>query len=92
VTPPLKFTNFTANWTTISAGQSVKFTNTTAGGTGTNVYSYTVSSCTSGDSQNGNKFTFPNAGNCTVTEHVNDTTHEVNMTSGITIKMTYSSH
>lgn len=74
VTAPLA-THLTANTFSISAGQSVSFTNTTTGGTGSNVYTYTVSP-NSGFKRSGNKFTFTSNGVYTVTLGVSDKTGE----------------
>jgi len=91
VTKPLE-TTLTANWTTISAGQTVFFTNITTGGTGGIVYQpYTihwVSGSCSDYAQNGNnKLMFPNAGTCKVALKVSDATGEVNQ-SNVTITIT----
>ncbi len=90
VTPPIEI-NLTANWTYISAGQSVLFTTIASGGTGGNIYNFTVI-CTyipnesggggggGGASGGGGRFTlnFPNSGTCTVTEYVRDASGETN--------------
>ncbi len=86
VTPPLA-TTLTANWTYISAGQTVIFTNTTTGGTGSNIFSYTLSNWT-GVTQSGNKFTFANSGKYGVTLHVTDKTGELNQSSTVIINVT----
>ena len=86
VTPPLK-TTLTANWTTISAGQWVRFTNTTTGGTGSNVYWYS-NSCGDAAAADGNIRYFPNADpTCNVTLHVSDFSGETN-SSSVTIDVT----
>ena len=93
VTPPLKFTSFNANTVLISANQSVSFTNTTSGGTGSNVYTYNAV-CKNVDGHIlgyvpiiGNAGTFSISGTCTVTIHVTDLTNETNSTY-IKIKVT----
>ncbi len=78
VTPPLETTLF-ADWTYISAGQSVLLTNKTTGGTGSNIYWYTYD-C-DGVSQTGNKFTFADATECEITLHVSDASGEANYSS-----------
>jgi hypothetical protein len=75
VTPPLVITSFYGNATSVIAGHSVKFTNTTSGGTGSNAYSYSLSS-SAGVTQNSNLFTFGNTGNYTVTLTVTDSIGE----------------
>ncbi len=85
VTPVLEFTGFEANRTYISTGQSVLFTNTTTGGTGSNVYSYAISGPEGGYTQSNNKFTFTTAGTYTVTEHATDASGETNQTQAITV-------
>ena len=87
ITPPLKFTLFSANWTSVSIGQSVLFINKTSGGTGADQYSYAISGCT-GYVQTKNKFLFNTAGTCTVIEYVTDLTGEVNQTQAIQITVT----
>ncbi|MDE1859570.1 MAG: hypothetical protein KGH67_03515, partial [Candidatus Micrarchaeota archaeon] len=82
VTPVLKFTSFTANVYTISTGQSVGFTNTTSGGTGSNKYSYTVNDM-SGVAITGNSITFDTAGNYLVALQVSDLSGETNTTNTI---------
>ena len=89
VTAPLEIT-LSANWTTISAGQSVLFTNTTTGGTGSNAYSYLVTALLgncAGVQNSNNKLMFPNAGTCNVTLHVSDLSGETN-SSSVTITVT----
>ncbi len=93
VTPPLTL-NLTANRTYISEDQSVSVSNVTKGGTGSNVYSYSVSP-NSGFVQNGNVFTFNNAGNYTVTLNVTDLSGEkanasvkIQVTPPLTINLT----
>ena len=77
--------NLNANRTYISADQSVKFTNTTSGGTGGNTYSYSVSP-SSGFTQSGNKFYFTSSGNYLVTLHVSDNSGDTgNSTVAITV-------
>ena len=73
---PKLVTKLNANWTYISTGQGVRFTNTTSGGTGGYTFSYTFSPST-GVSQNGNVFTFNSAGNYLATLTVNDITGEI---------------
>ena len=75
VTPPLAVTSFTASTNPISAGQSVLFTNTTSGGTGSNVYAYAENN-TAGVTQQGNKLTFADAGKYSITLMVSDASGE----------------
>ncbi len=75
VTPVLAVT-LSANTNQINAGQSVGFTNSTTGGTGSEQYSYSVSP-NNGFNENGNSFTFNAPGNYIVTLTVNDISGEV---------------
>ncbi|MCL4409570.1 MAG: hypothetical protein M1356_04510, partial [Gammaproteobacteria bacterium] len=91
VTKPLEIT-LNANRTLISADQWVKFTNTTSGGTGSNVYAYSFS-CTGTvqNATNGNVWQFTTASEtpCTVTLKVTDASGEVNTsTSDIQVNTT----
>jgi hypothetical protein len=87
VTPALRFTSFTANTNLISVGQVVGFTNTTSGGTGHNIYSYTVNAPQSGCmshkvySITGNSILFSAAGSYLVTLHVSDISGETNQST-----------
>ena len=86
VTPALA-TTLNANKTTINTGQTVKLWNVTSGGTGSNVYRYTLNNLvgvTEGTGASANVFTFNNAGSYLVTLTVNDISGEV-ATSAITI-------
>ncbi len=85
VTPTLT-AQLNANWTYISAGQSVKFSNTTSGGTGSDAYSFTLNSL-SGVTNTGNVYTFGTAGNYLATLTITDLSGEV-ATSSITIQVT----
>ncbi len=92
VTPPLT-TSLKPNRTLISADQGVSFANVTSNGTGSNVYTYTVSP-NSGFTQNGNNFTFTSPGNYTVTLNVTDLSGEtasanaiITVTPELTIKV-----
>ena len=60
ITPPLEI-KLAANRTDIVDGNKVLFINTTMGGTGSNVWTYSVNNSI-GVVQSGNKFTFNNAG------------------------------
>ncbi|MCL4409569.1 MAG: hypothetical protein M1356_04505, partial [Gammaproteobacteria bacterium] len=82
VTPPLE-TTLIANWTYISADQSVFFTNKTTGGTGSNVYTYSIDNGTENVNYtiSGNTITFHKAGEYLVTLHVSDASGEVNQSS-----------
>ncbi len=87
VTPPLE-TTLTANWTYISAGQSVKFSNSTTGGTGGTTYTYTLNPEGCAATTNGkNTFNFPEQVNCNVILKVTDLTGEVNQ-SNVSITVT----
>ena len=79
VTPVLT-TTLIANRTLISAGQSIKFTNTTLYGTGSDSWTYVLNN-TSGVSQSGNIFTFNTPGNYLVTLTANDLTGEMSSSS-----------
>ena len=72
ITPPLEITSFSAI-TPISLDQSTLFTNTTIGGAGSNVWSYSIYSGPVGGSLIGignNKFKFTVAGTYVVLCHL----------------------
>jgi formylmethanofuran dehydrogenase subunit E len=75
VTPPLIITSFTATATQINVGQTVQFSSADTGGTGSNVYSFSINN-TAGVTQNGNKLTFGDAGKYAVTLTVKDASGE----------------
>ena len=80
ITPPLEITSFSAI-TPISLDQSTLFTNTTIGGTGSNVWSYSIYSGPVGGSLIGignNKFKFTVAGTYVVQLNVIDFSGEKN--------------
>ncbi len=79
VTPVLKV-SLNANRTYISPAQSIKISNTTSGGTGSNIFTTTVNN-TAGVVQNGNVFTFNNQGTYVITTQVKDLSGEVNQSS-----------
>ncbi|MDE1865859.1 MAG: hypothetical protein KGH94_04455 [Candidatus Micrarchaeota archaeon] len=79
VTAPLE-TTLLANWTYISADQSVSFTNITTGGTGNNVYSY-IYECDGVTNSGNNIFTFADQGACRIILHVSDQSGETNSSS-----------
>jgi hypothetical protein len=89
VTPALEISSFTSNTALISAGQAVGFFNTTTGGTGTNVYSYTVapgaytSTVTGSYTESGNTFTFTVPGNYIVSLEVTDFSGETSQSSQV---------
>ena len=75
VTKPLQ-TNLVPSARDIGVGQTVKFGNSTSGGTGDNQYSYTLTP-TTGVSVNKSSFTFADGGNYNVTLHVVDLSGEM---------------
>lgn len=83
VTPPLEITSFTANLPTVISSNSVLFTNTTSGGTGSNLYSYMVQSPLGAQTPSilNNVVTFYAPGTYTVTLEVTDITGETNSSS-----------
>ena len=89
VTNALEITNFGFNSIVpISAGQSVFFTNTTTGGTGSNVWTYYVDGNEVTPNVNGS-ITFANAGNYVVNLNVIDQTGETaNAPSTLTFEVT----
>ena len=84
VTPPLAVTSFTASINPISVGQTVLFTNATSGGTGSNVYVYAENN-TVGVTQQGNKFTFADAGKYSITLMVSDASGETATSKALVI-------
>lgn len=84
VTAPLEVT-LSANTEPITTGQTVDFKNVTSGGTGSDVYSYSVSP-SNGVTEKGNNFTFNSAGNYLVTLMVSDISGET-ASSGVKISV-----
>ena len=85
VTPPLVISTLTANRTLISTGQQIKFTNYTTGGTGNNVYWYSIE-CDGAvqNESNGNVWQFntqTSEDGCLVILHVSDASGEVNQSA-----------
>ncbi|MGI0100153.1 MAG: PKD domain-containing protein, partial [Candidatus Micrarchaeaceae archaeon] len=83
VTTPLKTELFNTSRLYISANQNVNFTNTTTGGTGSNVYTYFVDGKPNTTTVNTVKF--PNSGNYAVTLGVKDSAGDIANSMGINV-------
>ncbi len=79
--PSFTCTHFTNDECLISPGQTVTFSNTTLGGTGSDTYTYTGTAPGNMTGQGSDTFQFPNAGTYKINLKVNDQSGETNSSS-----------